>query len=918
MASLSERAHSLWAKKGRLGTLSWLPLVTHMSDSASLAEKLWNHWVSDGVKQAIAAGIPPAGCAKSLFVFLAAAHDLGKATPVFQAKRSACAELDSTIYDHTQSAGLPLRPLAHFPHVKKTPHALATQSLLLRGGCHRNVAVILGAHHGKPSDYENYSIDIDAYPDNFHLGQEGKSAWLAVQQELLSYALHISGFASTKDLPTPHMPAQVLLSGLVIIADWIASHEASFPYFCVDAVHGSQSRDRTKTAWRKLSLPPNWQATNYWMRNDLYQTRFAIEARAMQSAIAERAGEVEKPGIMVLEAPMGSGKTEAALVAAEIFASKTQRSGLFFALPTQATADGIFPRFLNWLKRIEGNGAHSLRLLHGRAQFNDLYQALVYGGDGDDGESQVISHAWFAGKKKGMLDNFAIGTIDQLLLAALKQKHVMLRHLGLANKVVVIDECHAYDAYMSQYLFTALRWLGAYSVPVIILSATLPTRQRQLLVEAYLNRPAGTASQRDPLGRGTSVQDLAHEWVMQREYPVVTISDGHSVRQHPLPHEEATRPVALHALDAFEEGELLGLLKSLLKGGGCAGIIVNTVSRAQALSQKLIEHFGRDVVLLLHARFLAPDRAEREKILAYELGRHNDGGRPCMRIVVGTQVLEQSLDIDFDVLLTDLCPMDLLLQRIGRLHRHARCRPPLLAEACCYVMGLSGDAFPSGTESVYSKYLLLRTRDCLPDKILLPHDISPLVQDVYSPSSPHLAVSPEHQAALAQHNKEIQDMQMRAKHFRIASPWPGGSLVGWLQTPVFGTSERTGEAAVRDSDESIEVVLVQRSQNGNLSFLPWIEGGRYIPQDEPPCEETARAVAQCVVRLPAALCAPWIIEKTISQLEEVKTRELYEWRSSPWLAGELVLILNGELATTLCGYQLSYHQDLGLLHRKEN
>ena len=916
MASmLSPHAQSLWAKKCRRGTLHWLPLVTHMSDSASLAKRLWNHWVSDGVKHAIATGISKDSCPLSLFVFLAAAHDLGKATPVFQAKRSACPELDRIIFDNTQSLGLPLRSQACFPNAKRTPHALATQAILLHSRCHKNVAVVLGAHHGKPSDSENYSIGIETYPDNFHLGPEGKSVWMAVQQELFNYALSLAGFDTAQSIPTPSMPAQVLLSGLVIITDWIASHEASFPYYSTYEIYPSSARDRTQLAWRKLALPPSWQANNCWMKNDLYGARFSVKPSTMQTEVSRIASSVANPGVMVLEAPMGAGKTEAALVAAEIFAHKAKRSGVFFALPTQATSDGIFPRFLSWLKHLDANGAHSLRLIHGRAQFNDLYQALVYGADSEDGESKVIVHEWFAGKKKAMLDDFAIGTIDQLLLSALKQKHVMLRHLGLANKVVVIDECHAYDAYMSQYLFTALRWLGIYRVPVIILSATLPARQRQLIVESYLNKPAGTTKQRDPLGRGTPAPSPTQAWATQPEYPIVTYTDGYDVYQSALPHGDVVRSVAVRDL---REDNLLGLLKGLLREGGCAGIIVNTVSRAQALALELIKRFGRDVVLLLHARFIAPDRAEGERKLARELGRQAVDGRPHLRIVIGTQVLEQSLDIDFDVLLTDLCPMDLLLQRIGRLHRHPRGRPALLAQACCYVIGLSGDAFPDGTESVYSKYLLMRTRDCLPPEIKLPKDISPLVQEVYGNVSPHLQVCPEYQEALAQHNAHIQDMQVRAKHFRIANPWPDGSLVGWLQTSVFGASARTGEAAVRDSDESIEVVLVRRSQNGKLHFLPWIEGGHCIPQNEPPCEKTARAVAQCVVRLPYALCAPSAIEKTITVLEEAKARELYEWQSSSWLAGELFLILDSELATTLCGYRLSYHRDLGLMHRKED
>ncbi|MHB1418236.1 MAG: DEAD/DEAH box helicase family protein [Bacillota bacterium] len=187
--------------------------------------------------------------------------------------------------------------------------------------------------------------------------------------------------------------------------------------------------------------------------SDLYWERLAFASNAVQSIAVQTAATILAPGILVLEVPMGVGKTEAALVAAEIFAAKAKRKGVFFALPTQATSDEIFPRILKWVEKLDSEELHSMRLMHGKAQFNEAYHNLVGGVNvGEDEDGGVIVHKWFEGRKKAMLDDFVVETIDQLLLAALKQKHVTLRHLGLANKVVIIDECHAYDAYMSQYL----------------------------------------------------------------------------------------------------------------------------------------------------------------------------------------------------------------------------------------------------------------------------------------------------------------------------------------------------------------------------------------------------------------------------------------------------------------------------------
>lgn len=915
MENLSQKARSLWAKKSKDGSLFWLPLATHMADSAAVAQKLWNRWLSGGAKQAVDAGIAENECAERLFVFLSAVHDLGKATPVFQVKKSAYSELDKRTAERIQVTGLPMMLTSYFTRASKTPHALATQILLEHAGCDKSIAVVLGSHHGKPPDNATLvSCSISTYAENFHLGKEGKGAWVAVQRELLDFALKLSGFSSVKEIPQLSMAAQVLLSGLVIMADWIASNEAYFPYIGLDDVQIPDTKSRTEFAWESMDLPYLWEAGNMWMSSDLYWERFAFASNAVQSISVQAATAIQTPGILVLEAPMGVGKTEAALVAAEIFAAKAKRKGVFFALPTQATSDGIFPRILKWVEKLDSEELHSMRLMHGKAQFNEAYQNLAGGVNvGEDEDGGVIVHKWFEGRKKAMLDDFVVGTIDQLLLAALKQKHVMLRHLGLANKVVIIDECHAYDAYMSQYLNMALSWLGAYHVPVIVLSATLPAKKRKEVIYAYLNIKSTPKAQTDPLGRNRRTKEQPSEWIASCEYPLITFTDGNKVGQTAVPTDDIMRHVQL---DFLSEDALLEKLEYLLSDGGCAGIVVNTIKRAQELARTLCECFGKEAVRLLHSRFLAPDRAEKEKKLLEELGKPGaDRERPNKCIVVGTQVLEQSLDIDFDVLVTDICPMDLLLQRIGRLHRHERDRPEKLQEALCLITGLDGDGFEAGTEEIYGKYLLMRTKACLPQRLVLPHDISKLVQDVYNDGFHPLPESPEYRKSVIEHEKHMADKEKRAKDFRICHPWPEGDLRDWLNTDV---SDKSGEAAVRDGDESIEVLLIQKKSNGRLFFMQWIENGRQLVQNESPDGELARALARCSVRLPAILCAPWTIDRTIKILEDLSREQFPEWQKSPWLAGELFLLLDENYSAMLCGYHLIYDQDFGLLYERED
>ncbi|QGT99547.1 CRISPR-associated helicase Cas3 [Candidatus Syntrophocurvum alkaliphilum] len=923
MNKLSLAAQNLWAKKSyNDGMMLWLPLMIHMKDSAVVAERLWNCWLSKGVKNIISAGTGGEEQAEKLFVFLAAIHDLGKATPVFQVKLThpLCRELDEQIEEKLKIAGVPLRPYHEFSYAAKTPHALATQILLQNAGCNKNVASVLGAHHGKPTNHSTLNTcGVESYGFNYHLGKEGKEAWTSVQNELTEYALKLAEFPSMKDIPHPNMISQVLLSGLLVMTDWIASNEDYFPYIRLeDSIASLQTDKRIKRAWKQLSLSNPWEADNTWMNSDLYQERFGFVSTGLQKTVIKATGDINTPGILVLEAPMGVGKTEAALACAEVFAEKTNRQGVFFALPTQATSDGIFPRLKSWISYLDREAGYTISLAHGKAQFNEEYQSLkIFEGSTNinyDEEGGVLVHEWFEGQKKSMLADFVVGTIDQLLLASLKQKHLMLRHLGLANKVVVIDECHAYDAYMGQYLNRALNWLGAYGVPVIVLSATLPAEKRQSVIDAYLNEDNLPKQSNDPLAGNKSFFKEPPSWAQSRGYPLMSYTDGVQVRQEILPTDGSTRNVKLGFL---AEETLLEKLEELLSDGGCVGILVNTVKRAQVLAEELRIRFGEENVKLLHSRFLAPDRAEKERVLMQELGKPGTGNkRPALRIVVGTQILEQSLDIDFDLMITDLCPIDLLLQRIGRLHRHIRARPSKLKKAQCFIMGVDGENFESTTEIIYGKYLLMRTKALLPQELTLPNDIPELVQDVYDENVALSQKANGYDEAEKKWKEVIADKEKRAKDFRIGPAWQDSpqNLVGWMDTDI---SEQQGEATVRDTDESIEVILIQEKNGGRLYFLSETEEGREIPLYEVPGHELARALARQRVRLPNILCMPWSIEKTISELEKYNSIKISQWQQSPWLKGELALILNESFTAKLGNYCLTYHQQEGLSYEKE-
>ncbi len=487
-------------------------------------------------------------------------------------------------------------------------------------------------------------------------------------------------------------------------------------------------------------------------------------------------------------------------------------------------------------------------------------------------------------------------------MAALTQKHVMLRHLGLAGKVVIIDECHAYDAYMNCYLDRALEWLGVQGAgdPAVGHPAA---RRHAELIEAYQQK-------RRP--------DPDAPWRFSCGYPLLTWTDGAEVKQTVIPLDTPGQTVKLTPLT---EAELPGLLRRKLADGGCAGVIVNTVKKAQKIAQLLRESLPDKEVQLFHAQFLMPDRAAREEQLMERIGKDSVPESRNDLIVVGTQVMEQSLDLDLDVLVTELCPMDLLLQRIGRLHRHCRRRPKPLQQACCAVLDTGEEAFDAGSEAVYGQWLLWRTRKYLPRSIRLPEDIAPLVQQVYGWEQE--APETEQGEKLRSEYEQVQEKKKdRAGKYLVPQPEVDedfqelNTLDGWMQDEG-ARSDSAARAAVRDGDPSVEVLVMQRRTDGSIHFLPWQESGSAVAADSPPPPETALKIARQKLRLPAVFGKAWKVDEVIRELDADDRRWLAAWQLSPLLHGELVLLLDEDLTAHLADMELCYDRENGLEYRKE-
>ena len=970
----------IWAKKRETkGQFFWLPLRQHLEDTANVIELLWDRWLSEGQRHFISAGIinssqisfheaeqqkkTNAKTAKNAAIFLAAIHDIGKATPAFCTKKGFLnsPDLDSILLDKLEGSGF--EGIRYFDdrNAGKSPHNVAGQYLLAEYGIREDISSIIGAHHGRPVD-NRYGITVDdsyleqgAYLKNYYQHAESESKvhkkWDTLQRLVLKWALRRSGFHSVKALPAISQSVQVLLWGLLTMADWIASNEAYFPLIDIEQYKVDNNLIRVNGYFK-------WQKSDVWKPKKIedvskrYKARFTFESesefkpRAVQKSMAETVMNTEEPGIFILEATTGIGKTEAALVAAEQLAYKTGRSGLFFGLPTQATSNGIFPRIVGWIEKLEKHEMpqnentdsddlyeceleehhKSIRLCHGKAYLNEVFQSLASSINVDESEngiseSEIIVNQWFSGRKIAVLDDFVVGTVDQLLMMSLKQKHLALRHLGLTKKVVIIDEVHAYDAYMSQYLKRTLQWLGAYKVPVILLSATLTAQSRLDLLNEYQSGRAKNIM--DDLEEKRYKENRKDLQLISNQYPIITYTDGYEVKQKADFPKDADKGIQVRRI--LDES-LMDLLVDFRKQGGVIGVIVNTVKRAQIIGSQLLEIFDDETVDIIHSAFIATDRARKEEKLLKTIGKNGD--RPKFKIIVGTQVLEQSLDIDFDVLITDLAPMDLLLQRIGRLQRHKIDRDAYYKEPTVYVMGLSESLeFNKGSSIVYGDYLLMKTQYYLPDIIKIPGNIAELVNKVYANEDDNINLSEDLRGKYKEFKKEhegkIKRLKVKAKAFQLSSPTKilssiqnkssrsvaNESLIGWLKSDIPVDSEEKASAKVRDTEDTIEVIAVKKIGSGYGFFGTDEDISERINEDF-----IAKELAKHTFTLPKLLSKNYNIDDTIRELEKYTLSYLEEWQNSTWLKGSLGIIFDEKDEFELGGVTLKYSNKLGILY----
>ena len=738
----------LWAKTDRC-TEKTHALLYHLIDVGQVALALWAESFSPDRRGQFAAwlGLDKEN-AGNLLVFCVGLHDIGKASPAFQCKYPpAVAELEKAGFDFPDPK--PYRPAPHGLVSVWVLQNLLVSELTFPESIAEKIAHALGGHHGAwPS--------LRALQSSQKTTSLGNTAWNEAHETLIREMKNVfepsaNKFAQNVQFPTSQIEENALLtlfSGLTSVADWIGSMKEHFPMqseVISTEEYVPKSAQRAHDALQRLGWL-GWQPVGAVKTFQELFPKFSAP-NLVQKCVIKVEKDITPPALVILEAPTGSGKTEAAFYLADGWLQTMRGQGLYIAMPSQATSNQMYKRTVDFLKQRYPEDVVHIQLIHGNAPWSKDQREIELNeiGEGEEKGGRLVAMTWFQqNRKRTLLAPFGVGTVDQAFMSVLQTRHFFMRLLGLAQKVIIFDEVHAYDTYMSTLFEQLLGWLRAVGASVVILSATLPEATRGSLLRAYLGQP--------------------HVAVPAVPYPRLTYTIQDTVKATQLPSSDGYT-IHLRWIDA-ESQEIAHVLKTELREGGCAAVICNRVARAQEIYREIkdAQIVPEDDLFLFHARF---PFAWREQIEEQILTRFSKGGDRRRSIVVATQVIEQSLDLDFDLMVSDLAPIDLLIQRAGRLHRHSQndaTRPDPLQKRQLLITrpGLENGLPDFGNDVfVYKKFVLLQTYFTVRDlpAICNPTNTTALVEAVYGDSSnEHLTEDARDALSVAKRDMEHKNL----------------------------------------------------------------------------------------------------------------------------------------------------------------
>ena len=679
---------------------TWHPFAYHSLDVAAVAAEFWERspTIRSAFANAFALSVEQQDRLRAWVLFFVALHDIGKLHALFLIKAPEAATLAWPEFDQRMVKCQAARDYSHghegFRLLKQELAGLIDNDERSVRKIWRQwrpwVAAITG-HHGEipGENEEGRSPRGYAEPAVMEHDTKARRSWV---EQAATLFLAPAGLCLSDLPPVGEIPARNLLAGFCSLCDWIGSNTDFFFYSQPETAEGIYYENRRRQI-ADLDLLKHLGLLAPILPYPGLSTllREGEQPRGVQVMVDTLP---LSPGLTIIEAPTGSGKTEAALAHAWRLLSAGLAESIVFALPTQATANAM-------LTRAEGFGRcafgpANLVLAHGNRSLNSEFQRLVDAGrtmtaQGRE-EAGVQCAAWLASsRKKVFLGQIGVCTVDQTLLSVLPVRHSFVRGFGLNRSVLIVDEVHAYDAYMNGLLCEVLRRQKAVGGSAILLSATLPAAVRAELLAAWG-------------AEGGSEVPYPALWTIQDQAATpLTVPDEQRPPKRTVSIQLAKYP------DAFPDSELIQRIVDAASAGAMIGIVMNTVDQAQRLSRLLRDTTGLPVDLF-HARFRLRDRQGIEQSVIARYGR--EARRGGGRILVATQVIEQSLDLDFDWLLSQLCPVDLLFQRLGRLHRHDRPRPPGFESLSCTVLCPAGEDY-GVHELIYGDARLLWRTDRL-------------------------------------------------------------------------------------------------------------------------------------------------------------------------------------------------------------
>lgn len=677
---------AFWGKTPTNVDAAAKPVLHHLIDVASVAKIFLDTRPQLSARLSIMLGIPSDEIAR-LLSFCAGLHDLGKFSRPFQSKA----------LDYWPDAVLGQQPAAQLfdpGHWKLSAVLLNTRDMKsLIGDVFtglvdtHNPEILLASdligaiagHHGRPPDKSFANGEYITLPKHLREALCGQCVDAAsVAAQTLRSLTGVKSAPGLGEDAARHF--SFLLNGIITMADWVGSDLAHFPIKSADTDieeywSHAQAQARHALATKGLIQPRP-------IRSPQFATvgmPLTAVARPMQvEATAVEFGD--GPQLFIIEDTTGSGKTEAAMLLAARMMAVGKGEGIYFALPTMATANAMHQRletvFKNFYERDSNtNLSPSLVLAHGKSKLAESLRSIKSQIGNEDEPVARACNAWITDSRRtALFADMGAGTIDQAFMAVLPKKFLTLRHFALANRILVIDEAHSFDAYMGEELKTLLQMQAMNGGSAIVLSATLAGAKRNELSMAF---QAGLPKPRvETLRRvGARQTEEPPAPIISHSYPLLTHVSGSGVREKEIAFDaRLKRSVEVRRLETREDGIVAALAATA--NGAAVAIICNAVDEAihvyEAVRARLEEP---DRAMLFHARFTVGDRMDIENRVLSLFGKTGSAQERAGRILVATQVIEQSLDLDFDLIISDLAPIDLLIQRAGRLWRHMEERP---------------------------------------------------------------------------------------------------------------------------------------------------------------------------------------------------------------------------------------------------